>query len=149
MVFAESFTERGFLVEQEQSLPELTYKEKELFLEIYEALVDKNVIGLFLMRRYLEEQSAKLRHVHPLSTLLFIKENPLMKEYLNQLRKKRMITEPWDRSCRDFVSKMTEHKKHQTLCLGSFLEKIEEDKRTKVNLLIISNRFIELLEFFL
>jgi hypothetical protein len=142
-VFEISFSEKR------EILPELAYEEKMLFLEIYQALVGKNALSLLWMKKNLEEQSAKLRHVHPLSTLLFIKETPLMQYYLRELKQKRIVTEPWNRSCYDFCKKMSEHKKNHTLYLESFLEKIEEEQRASASFLIQENRFVELLEFFL
>ena len=130
-------------------LPLLTEKEKALFLEIYGALVNKNAISLLFMKGYLEEQSAKLRHVHPLSTLYFINQSPRMKYYLNKLRKKTIVTEPWDRSCKDFVVKMSHYKKKELLCLDDFLEKVEPEKKARTLYLIEEERFVELLVFYL
>lgn len=130
-------------------LPMLTDQEKKLFLEIYAALVNKNAISLLFMKGYLEEQSSKLRHVHPLSTLVFIQDSPRMQYYLNKLRKKTFVTEPWDRSCKDFIAKMGLYKKRNALCLEDFYEKIKPEKKIRALALIEADRFLELLEFFL
>jgi len=134
----------------------LTEEHEKVFLDIYKTLYETTFASLVFHKARLEGLAEKVRAVPPLSFLVLIQKQSLLKTYLLGIKEAaenfpRLLRSqsPWERTVYDFERSFTEHKQAQVLGLQGLVERTEREKSQAIQLLIVKNQFRELLEYFI
>lgn len=127
-----------------------------VFLDIYKTLYETTFASLVFHKARLEGLAEKVREVPPLSFLLLIQKQPLLKTYLTGIKAAAAnfhwlvrSQSPWERTVYDFEKSFTEHKKAQVSGLHNLFARTDRERAQVIQLLIDNNQFRELLEYFI